>query len=123
MLQKQTSWSPVASWYHELLKSEKGTYQHDVILPNILRLLNPKKNQTILDLACGPGFFARELGKSGAKVIGIDISSELIAFPKKTLVPPPKVGDPAQGGKVRNVEFFVASADAIPMVKEKSVDV
>src|SRR3989338_7911676 len=108
MLQKQTSWSPVASWYHELIKSGKGTYQHDVILPNILRLLNPKKDQTILDLACGPGFFAREFRKSGAKVIGIDISPELIAFAKK---------------EVRDVEFFVASADAIPMVKEKSVDV
>lgn len=106
-MQKKTSWGNVAAWYHELLKSGKGTFQHDVILPNVLRLLGAKKGEMILDLACGPGFFAREFAKSGANIVGIDISEELIAFAKK---------------EVRGVEFFAASADNIPMVKDKSVD-
>lgn len=105
---KSTSWDNVATWYHKLLKNGKGTYQNDVILPNILRLLDPRSGQTILDLACGPGFFAREFAKKSAKVFGIDISSELIAFARK---------------EVNDVDFFVASADAIPMVADKSVDV
>lgn len=107
MKQKKTSWGNVASWYHELLKSGKGTFQHDVILPNILRLLGAKNAQTIVDLACGPGFFAREFAKTGARVTGIDISEELIAFAKR---------------EARRVEFFVASADQIPMIQDKSVD-
>lgn len=103
----KTSWGKVAPWYHNLLKAKSGTYQHDVILPNLLRLLAPKKGQTILDLACGSGFFAREFAKSGAQVTGIDIAPELIAFAKK---------------EIPNVDFFVASADRIPMVKSKTVD-
>lgn len=107
MNKKQTSWGNVAPWYHELLKSGKGTYQPDVLLPNILRLVDTKKGETILDLACGPGFFAREFAKGGASVVGIDISKELIAFAKK---------------EVRSVAFYVASADRIPMVADKSMD-
>lgn len=107
MMQKKTSWGNVAPWYHDLLKKGRGIYQHDVILPNILRLLGIEKGETILDLACGPGFFAREFAKNGAKIIGIDISEELIAFAKK---------------EVKGVDFSVASADSIPMVKAQSVD-
>lgn len=107
MSKKQTSWGNVASWYHNLLRGEKGTYQQDVILPNMVRLLGPKKGQIVLDLACGPGFFAREFTKKGATVIGVDISEELIGFAKK---------------EVAGVDFFVAAADAMPMVKNESID-
>ncbi len=119
MIKKQTSWGNVALWYHELLKNGKGTYQHDVILPQIVRLLEPKKGQTVLDLACGPGFFAREFAKMGPKVIGIDIAEELILFAKKATA---LGGATPTGGKVQNLEFFVTPADHIPMIKNKSVD-
>ena len=118
MPKKNTSWGNVAPWYHNLLKSGQGTFQHDVILPNILRLLDAKSGQTILDLACGPGFFSREFKKSCTKVIGIDIASELIAFAKTATA---EAGS-RNGGKVPGVEFYTASADKIPMVKNKSVD-
>jgi SAM-dependent methyltransferase len=102
-----TSWGNVALWYHTLLKNPKGTYQHDVILPNILRLLGAEKGNAILDVACGSGFFAREFAKTGAQVFGTDISSELIAFAKH---------------EVPGVAFSVAPADAMSFVKEKSMD-
>jgi len=60
MNKKDTSWGKVADWYDELLEEKTGTYQTEVILPNILRLLDLKKGETILDLACGQGFFSRE---------------------------------------------------------------
>ena len=50
-----TSWDNVAGWYDELMKEPAG-YQKDVILPNILRLMEIKKGDNILDLACGQGF-------------------------------------------------------------------
>lgn len=78
----KTSWGNVAEWYDELVEGE-GTYQKDVILPNILRLLDSKKDETILDLGCGQGFFAREFTKKGARVIGVDVAPELIALAKK----------------------------------------
>jgi ubiquinone/menaquinone biosynthesis C-methylase UbiE len=78
---KNTSWGAVADWYGEYLLKE-GSYQAEVILPNLLRMLDLKKSDTVLDLACGEGFFAREFAKSGAKVLAADISPELIAKAK-----------------------------------------
>lgn len=87
--QKTTSWGGVADWYHEHLSSG-DTYHEKVILPNLARILALKKGERILDAACGEGFFARAFaespaiaGRSGAKIIGVDISHELIAIAKK----------------------------------------
>ncbi len=75
---KKTSWGKVADWYGEYLEGD-DTYQAKVILPNLLRVLDIKKGEKILDLACGQGFFAREFAKAGAQVVGADIAKELIA--------------------------------------------
>lgn len=113
-MKKDTSWNNVATWYHDLLESGDGTYQKDVILPNITRLLGDIKNKTVLDLACGPGYFVREYARVGAKVIGIDLAPELIALGKEMM---------AKEKFASNVTWHVASADRIPMVTDHSVDV
>lgn len=81
-----TSWGNVAGWYDDLLTGEKAgaTYQSTVILPNLKRLLDPKPSITILDLACGQGFFAQAWASFGAKVLASDISPELINIAKQT---------------------------------------
>lgn len=57
---------------------DAGSYQREVILPNVLRLLELKKDEDVLDLGCGEGIFAREFYKTGANVAGVDVASELI---------------------------------------------
>ncbi len=74
---QKTSWEPVASWYDEMLSSE-DTFQTQVILPNLLRLLAPK-GKRIIDIACGQGFFSKNFADAGAEVLGIDIAPALIA--------------------------------------------
>lgn len=105
---KSTSWGHVADWYHEMLETQPGTYQKEVILPNLLRLLAIKEGETILDLACGQGFFAREFWKQGARVIGVDISKELIAL--------------ARENSPKGIEFRVGPADDLGFLKDGSVD-
>ena len=83
MVKYPTSWGNVADWYDEMLEEGKDTFQQEVILPNLLRLMNIKKGQKILDLGCGQGFFCRAFGAAGATVIGIDISAELVAVARK----------------------------------------
>ncbi|MBI5654694.1 class I SAM-dependent methyltransferase [Candidatus Uhrbacteria bacterium] len=78
---RKTSWGKSADWYNVLLE-QGGTYQSDLILPNLKRLVAPKKGEKILDLACGQGFFSREFALAGARVCGVDISPELIAKAK-----------------------------------------
>lgn len=81
MNEKTTSWGKVSAWYDELLGDE-DTYQKKVILPNLLRILDIKKGDSILDVGCGQGLFSREMAMLGAEVKGIDISKELIAIAK-----------------------------------------
>ncbi len=80
---KETSWGGVAGWYSNLLENESSTYQSDVILPNLIRILKPVEHDHILDLACGQGYFARTCATFGAQVTASDISDELIKEAKK----------------------------------------
>ncbi len=105
-MKKTTSWGAVAPWYNDLL-SQTGTYQHDLILPQILRLIPTLSHQTILDLGCGQGFFTKALGRNQAKLIGIDISPELIALATK---------------QVPNATFYVGSADNLEKIPTHSID-
>lgn len=104
----ETSWGNIADWYDKMLEEKDNTYQKNVILPNILRLTDIKKDEFILDLACDNGFFAREFFKKRAEVIGADISPELIEIAKKN--------------SSKKIEYFVSSADNIAHIKDKSVD-
>lgn len=104
----ETSWGKVAGWYDEMLEENDNTYQKNVILPNILRLMDIKKNESILDLACGTGFFAREFMKMGGKVIGTDISPELIEI--------------ATENSPKEIEYLLSPADDLNKIKNNSID-
>lgn len=45
----KTSWGKVAGWYDEMLEEKDNTYQKNIILPNILRLMDIKKDETGLE--------------------------------------------------------------------------
>ncbi len=107
-MKKNTSWGKVANWYDAMLENDDDSFQSRVILPNLMRSMNLGKNQVVLDLACGQGFFSRVLAKSGAKVVASDISSELISLAKKHATP--------------GVEYHVSPADNIKFCADKSVD-
>ncbi len=47
-------------------------------------MLHPQPDEMILDLGCGTGHLANTIAKSGATVIGIDKSPEMIALAQKT---------------------------------------
>ncbi|MFA5827787.1 MAG: methyltransferase domain-containing protein [Candidatus Shapirobacteria bacterium] len=76
-MNKDTSWQKVGKWYSELV-SESGHYYHQhVILPNLLRLMDLKTNDRVIDLACGQGILGRYL-PVGPKYIGLDAAKNLI---------------------------------------------
>ena len=106
---KTTSWENVAEWYDKLLEGE-GTYQKELILPNLLRLMDIRRGDLLLDLACGPGFFAREFAARGAMVTGVDASTALIAIAKKNVV------------SNSAATFYTSSADALPFIKNGDID-
>jgi len=106
MHKRDTSWGHVADWYDDLLSS-KDTYQEKVVLPNLLRLIEPKEGDTILDLACGQGFFSNAFAEKGATVVGVDIGKELVAKAERSN---------------ERVRFFVSPSHKLPMLGDASVD-
>lgn len=107
-MNKSTSWGKVANWYDNFLEKNDDSYQRQLILPNLIRLLKIKREEVLLDLGCGQGFFSREFKRSGAKVIGVDISPELIEIAKKH----------------RNglIEYHVAAAHDLGFIRAESID-
>lgn len=60
------------------------------------------RNKTILDVGCGDGVLSWMLANRGAKVVGIDISKEAIAFAKERCK------------NIQGLKFVIASAYEIP---------
>ena len=109
----KTSWGGVSGWYDELLEKREGTYQKEVILPNLERLISSVKGINVLDLACGQGFFAREWAKIGAaKTFGADIAKELIEIAKAN-------PDPI----TRKIEYHVAPSNSLAFCSDASISV
>ena len=108
-MKSNTSWGNVAGWYDEMLETSEDSYQKNVILPNILRVLNLRKGNRVLDLACGQGFFSRAFADAGAVVTGVDVSRELIML--------------AQKHREKKIAYHVAPADTLNFLAGGSFDV
>lgn len=103
---QSTSWGGVAEWYDRLLGGA-GTFQQEVILPNLLRLMAITKGEKIADIACGQGFFSAAFLKAGAEVIGADLAEELIAKARQN---------------VPHAKFFAAPSDRLDELKDGWAD-
>lgn len=130
---EDTSWGKSAEWYDDLLEKGEGTYQKDLILPNLTRLLGDVRGKKILDLACGQGFFARAFAGAGAEVVGTDIAKELIAIARKKSPAFGRLGRPSSptrsfwraAGKpssLLRLQYYAAPADRMPFLKPESFD-
>lgn len=76
-------WDNVAAWYDRLVGDEGSDYHRNVILPTVLRMLDPQPGERILDLCCGQGVLTRLLLERGAgQVVAVDASAKLIAAAK-----------------------------------------
>lgn len=104
---KDTSWGRVAGWYNDLLNGDDN-YQSKVILPNIIRFLNLKNGEKVLDLACGQGYFSNVFSKLGASVIASDISKNLIEIAKKN--------------SKEKISFYISPAHNLGFLKNNSID-
>jgi ubiquinone/menaquinone biosynthesis C-methylase UbiE len=73
-----TDWSDVAEWYDRLVGETGSEYHRQVVLPGVMRLLNPQPAERLVDVACGQGVLCRMLRERGVEVTGIDAAEPLI---------------------------------------------
>lgn len=73
-----TDWGGVADWYDQLVGESGSEYHREVVLPGVMRLVDPQKGERVLDIACGQGVLCRLLEHRGAEVTGVDAAGALI---------------------------------------------
>ncbi len=76
-------------------------------------LLGDVRGKSVLDFGCGSGENTLLLGRRGARVVGVDISADLIRLAQRRL---------ALNGRAGAAEFVVGSAHDLP-VESNSIDV
>jgi ubiquinone/menaquinone biosynthesis C-methylase UbiE len=72
-----TSWQKVGDWYDSIVGDTGSYYHQKIILPGVLRLLDLKPGDSLIDLACGQGVLASHLPKE-VEYLGLDAAKSLL---------------------------------------------
>lgn len=84
-MKKDTSWGKVANWYDKHLDDE-NTYHAQVVAPNLLRIVDLKPEESLLELGCGQGYFIEKFSAISRNLTGVDLGKELIEIAHKRFV-------------------------------------
>ena len=79
-------WDANARWWDERI-GDGNDFQTLLIEPATERLLDIAAGDTILDVACGAGRFARRIAELGARVVAFDYSAEFITRARERTPP------------------------------------
>jgi len=104
---KDTGWGKIAPEYGLAYTHDAGSYHAAVLLPNLMRLVDPRPGKRILEVGCGDGYFAAAFAGKGATVSGADIAAEMIEQAKK---------------RNPSIAWHVAPADKLGFAKDVSFD-
>jgi ubiquinone/menaquinone biosynthesis C-methylase UbiE len=101
---RETSWERVATWYDGWVGDHGSAYHRELAIPAVLDLLQPRRDEEILDVGGGQGVLAPYLAEAGARVTVIDASAKLIAAARR------------RHARVRGARFLVGDARRLPAV-------
>ena len=71
-------WDQNARFWDDRMGEEGNDFQRILVNPASERLLNLQPGETVLEIACGNGVFARRLVQLGARVVATDFSAQLL---------------------------------------------
>ena len=72
------AWEKNAAWWDDYIGADGNAFHRELIAPSQLRLLDLRRGERVLDIACGNGQFAREMAQRGADVVAFDLSETFI---------------------------------------------
>ena len=71
------AWDVNAGFWDERMR-DGNDFHRLLIAPAQERLLNLQSGETVLDVACGNGQFARRMAQLGARVVAVDVSAAML---------------------------------------------
>ena len=71
-------WNQKATFWDELFGDFGNRFHRQLVEPSILKLLELRPGEAVLDVCCGNGVIARRLAEVGAIVTAIDFSEEML---------------------------------------------
>ncbi len=74
-----TAWERQAGWYDAHQGDRGDDFYQKLILPSVMRRLEAKSKERVLDVCCGQGVLGRALAAIGVRSLGVDASPSLIA--------------------------------------------
>lgn len=92
-----SAYDHIAEWYDDWVSAQPIT--EDRFVREVETLMGDVAGQTVCDLACGQGRVSRRLADLGADVVGLDISSRLLAIARQA-----ETNDP------RGITYLLADA-------------
>ena len=81
MKNTKAPYDSIATWYDEQVRSLPLT--ETLILPHLPQLLGNVAASSVCDLGCGQGVVSRWLAEQSATVVGVDLSSALLAIAQR----------------------------------------
>jgi len=92
------TWDPLAY-------ERNGAFVHE-LAGGVLEWLDPRPGEYVLDLGCGDGHLTRRIAESGAHVLGVDASTEMVAAARER-------GIEAEHAKAEELPFRDSTFDAV----------
>lgn len=81
--QARRGWDAGAEAWDEFVESGSDYYRVEVHGPALLEACEQVAELRVLDLGCGQGWFSRQLARRGARVVGVDISPDMLAHARR----------------------------------------
>jgi 2-polyprenyl-3-methyl-5-hydroxy-6-metoxy-1,4-benzoquinol methylase len=78
----QKIWEANAAFWDKKMGDKGNEWHRMLIEPVTLRLLNLKKGERVLDIACGNGQLARRMTRQGVRVVAFDFCEQFIKIAK-----------------------------------------
>ena len=100
-------WNGNAEVWTKLARAGYDVYRDHFNTPAFFTLLPDVTGLAGLDIGCGEGYNTRLLARRGARITGIDIAEDFVAYARK-----------AESEEPLGIEYRVASAVALPFTDE-----
>jgi ubiquinone/menaquinone biosynthesis C-methylase UbiE len=79
-------WEQNADFWDQKMGQVSNSFHRNLVRPVTEQLLNIKRGQLVLDIACGTGNFSERLAELGAHVVAFDYSEKMIEHAKRRRV-------------------------------------